>query len=226
MAKRDWKNDADYEFTKDSDSYGWRWAWEFLRRNADYQDDWDKVVQTLYQIVPAYKIDISDDCFCIEPNQIDCKKKWWIARFVNPDTDFPIMLDFENSYGHIYRNSTKINLLQEQVAAIFDLRLPIKRQVELTRLRLHNLQKEYKRKGLIESVRRPKTQSDLWRSYLRVLDAKTVGAKDKEIDEFVFHSHREQDKDDPYYYNKIIRDALKSAIKLVNGGYRDILSRP
>jgi len=220
MSKRDWKNDADYEFTEDLDSD--RWGWEFLRRNSDYRDDWNKVLQTLYQNTPAHMIDIKDDYFCIEQNQIDCKKKWWIARFVNPDTDYPIMLDFVNSYGHIYRNSTKIDLLQGQVAAIFDLRLPIKRQVELNRSRLLNLQKEYVRKGLINKARRPKTQSYHWRSYLRVLDAKTVGASDKEIDEVVFCGKRTHE-DDPYYYNKVVRDALKAAKKLVKGGYRDII---
>ena len=96
-------------------------------------------------------------------------------------------------------------------------------QVELTRLRLRNLQEEYKRKRLIKAVRRPKTQSDLWRSYLRVLDAKTVGASNKEIYEVGVFDKR-QNPDDPYYYNKVIRDAFDSAMKLVNGGYRDILS--
>jgi hypothetical protein len=148
-----------------------------------------------------------------------------IERFVNPDTDYPIMLDFVNSYGHIYRNSNEINLLQGQVAAIFDLRLPIKRQLERNGLRLRNLQKEYVRKGLIPAVDRPKTHIDLWRNYLRVFDAKTVGANDKEINEVVYGNKR-QDPDDPYYYNKVIRDAFDSAMKLVNGGYRDILSRP
>ncbi len=74
-------------------------------------------------------------------------------------------------------------------------------------------------------IRSPKTQNNLWRSYLRVLDAKIDGAENKEIDEFVFHSQR-QHPDDPYYYNKIIRDALKSAKKLVEGGYRNIISGP
>jgi hypothetical protein len=222
MAKRDWKNDADYEFAKDLDLNCW--AWEFLRRNSDYRDDWDKELQNLYQITPPYKVDIKDDCFCIIPNQIDCKKKWWIARFVNPDTDFPIGLDFVNSYGHVYRNSTKIDLLMGQVGVVFDLNLPIKRQIELTKSRLRLWQKEYVRKGMIE-VRKPKTQNNLWRSYLRVLDAKLDGAENKEIEKFVYHGER-QNPDDPYYYSKIIRDALKSAKKIVEGGYRDIISGP
>ena len=222
MAKRNWKNDADYAFTKGLDLHGW--AWEFLRRNSDYWDDWNKELQTYYQITPAYKVDIKDDCFCIEQNQIDCKKKWWIARFVNPDTDDPIMLDFVNSYGHIHRNSTKIDLLNGQVAVVFDLKLPIKRQVEVIKSRLSNMQKEYVRKGIIET-RKPKTSNDLWRRYLRVFDAETDGVQDKKIDELVFDGKR-QNQDDPYYYNKIIRDALKSAKKLIEGGYRNIISGP
>ncbi len=222
MSKRNWRKDTDYEFTKDLDLNGW--AWEFLRRNPEYRNDWEIELQNLYQTTPPHKIDIEDDCFSLEPDKNDCKKKWWIARFVNPETDYPIGLDFVNSYGRIYRDSTKIDLLPGRVAVVFDLNLPIERQVELIKLRLRQWQKIYEHRGIC-TLRKPKTYNDLWKSYLRVLDAKSGGADNKTIDAIVFHSQK-KNVDDAYYYNKVVRDTLKSAMKLVNGGYQDIISGP
>lgn len=48
MMFRDWSRPQDYRFTRDLD--GARWAWEFLRRNPDYQSEWrgfDAVWQAL-----------------------------------------------------------------------------------------------------------------------------------------------------------------------------------
>lgn len=123
---------------------------------------------------------------------------------MNPDTDYPVGLDFVNSYGRIYRDSTKIDLLPGRVAVVFDLNLPIKRQVELTASRLRQWQEIYEHRGICKP-RKPKTHNDLWKSYLRVLDSKTDGAANKEINDIVFHNQR-QNIDDPYYYSKIVRD--------------------
>ena len=46
--KRDWRNPQDYEFTKQLTKDGW--AWEFLRRNPKYIDEWKKTLVN-------YKID-------------------------------------------------------------------------------------------------------------------------------------------------------------------------
>jgi len=222
MIKRDWRSDADYDFTEELDLNGW--AWEFLRRNPEYRNDWELELQNIYQTISPQGIDIEDDCFSIEPEKIDCQTKWWIARFVNPDTDCPIGLDFVNSYGRIYRDSTKIDLLPGRVAVIFDLNLPIKRQVELTASRLRKWQEIYENRGICR-LRKPKTHNDLWKSYLRVLDAKTDGAANKEIDDIVFQDQRENIYDD-YYYNTVIRDALNAAKILIDGGYRNMITGP
>lgn len=39
MTKPDWQNENDYAYTANLDEVGW--AWEFLRRNEDYKDDWE-----------------------------------------------------------------------------------------------------------------------------------------------------------------------------------------
>lgn len=74
MTKRDWRNDADYDFTEELDLNGW--AWEFLRRNPEYRNDWEIELQNLYQTTPPHKIDIKDDCFSIDEVKCDCRAKW------------------------------------------------------------------------------------------------------------------------------------------------------
>ena len=92
MSKRNWRKDADYEFTKDLYLNGW--AWEFLRRNPEYRNDWEIELQNLYQTTPSHKIDIEDDCFSLEPDKNDCKTKWWIARFCESRNRLPYWIRF------------------------------------------------------------------------------------------------------------------------------------
>ncbi len=42
VKKPNWKNDTDYNYTKRLDGPGW--AWEFLRRNPDYRNDYDDLI--------------------------------------------------------------------------------------------------------------------------------------------------------------------------------------
>ncbi len=221
MARRNWKVDADYKFMKNLDSYGW--AWEFLRRNREYQQDWKKVLKNYYQCY-TFRIapDIEEDDFSIEPTIIDCRKKWHIASFVNPNTDYPLSLDFVACYGSVFLQSTKVDLKPEQVAVVFDLSLPIKRQVDITAKRLRQWQKLYEKRKIIK-VRKPKTQSGLWESYVRTLDAKASKAKNKEIFEVLYSKTRQHpfDKD---YHHTVVRDASDAAKELVDGGYRNIVS--
>ncbi len=223
MAKRNWRNAADYKFTKDLDLNGW--AWEFLRRNLDYRKDWEKELNYfLKKNRLLTKKEIEDDCFSLEPLLIDCGAKWWILRFVNPDTDYPLFLDFVNSHGCVYGKSQNIELLPGQVAAVFDLNLPIKRQADQMKHKLTLRQKEYKRKGIVKR-RQPRTKDFCQPSYLRVLDAKAVGADNKQINSIVFKNKR-QHPDDSKYYNTVIKDAMRTIKKILDGGYRDLITGP
>jgi hypothetical protein len=223
MPKRDWRNKADYQFTKDLDLNGW--AWEFLRRNPEYQKDWKKELNHFLHKNPSLtKKEIDDDCFYIEPALIDCNEKWWILRFVNPDTDYPLFLDFANSHGCVYSKTQNVELLPGQVAAVFDLNLPIKRQIDLIALRLPLWQKEYKRKGIVKR-RQPRIKDFCRPSYLRLLDAKADSADNKEINSVIFKNKR-QHPDDSKYYNTVIKDAMRTVKKIVDGGYRDLITGP
>lgn len=114
---RDWKNPDAYTFTVSLDLLGW--AWEFLRRNGDYQRDW------LYELKRYFKSNrirgggcpaffpVKGERFCLANDQtvwvnhpgfyfFPCHdhgeyiQKYGIDRFVNPNQDQPTFLPFTN----------------------------------------------------------------------------------------------------------------------------------
>lgn len=52
MVSRDWHNAADYAHTRDLD--GAQWAWEFLRRNPVYRQEWTAFNRVWQQLEAAY----------------------------------------------------------------------------------------------------------------------------------------------------------------------------
>lgn len=113
MADRDWRNGEDYLFTETLNAG--QWAWEFLRRNPDYQRDWQwfdqtwRVLETRYGKPPArdfqawkrdpaaYRIvdDASGECRVDEDKVlIECwmGAKWGFYKFpLDPATDRPLI---------------------------------------------------------------------------------------------------------------------------------------
>ncbi len=41
MIIKNWKDESEYEYLKKKDVPGYQWRWEFLRRNPEYQKDWE-----------------------------------------------------------------------------------------------------------------------------------------------------------------------------------------
>ena len=114
---RDWKNSDAYTFTEHLNLLGW--AWEFLRRNEEYQRDW------VYALKRYFKSDRirGDECpaffpvkgkrFCLPNEQtlwvnhpgfcfFPCHDhgeyihKYGIDRFINPNQDSPTFSPFSN----------------------------------------------------------------------------------------------------------------------------------
>ena len=52
MSLRNWRDSSDYEFTRALD--GGQWAWEFLRRNPDYQQEWSEFMAVWTRLEAAY----------------------------------------------------------------------------------------------------------------------------------------------------------------------------
>lgn len=102
--KLDWKNESDYEFTKDLDAHGW--AWEFLRRNPKYQKRWDELLSIFHAKKNEYYLKYKDRWHAgfgnpnnkrnpkiircgeyIDIDQNESRKKWHIQDYFNPLED-------------------------------------------------------------------------------------------------------------------------------------------
>jgi hypothetical protein len=146
MLKKNWRNKVDYEFTNYLDIEGW--AWEFLRRNPEYQQDWEEELpkyltrESDYRSNPKYKdspvfgqpiISVEDPSFKINPHSPKYLYKWGTYDLINPDNDKPFGPIFYPSSGQVILGEgsdwlsgngklTDINLQEGKVAVVFDLR--------------------------------------------------------------------------------------------------------
>lgn len=72
--KPNWKNAADYAYTKKLDAAGW--AWEFLRRNKKYRKDYQALVSGAYTTVS-----------CEPPKKAGETDKQWVVRCIQEDVE-------------------------------------------------------------------------------------------------------------------------------------------
>ncbi len=82
----DWREEKDYEYTAELSDEGW--AWEFLRRNTEYKEDYKRVSSVLLGCNPEYSnlpINITDkfkfpeEWFFFDPPKKtgETSKEWW-----------------------------------------------------------------------------------------------------------------------------------------------------
>jgi len=221
---RNWRDPKEYEFRANlwpgiEEEF---WAWEFLRRSIDYQKDWD-IKLKFFQSSSSEPIgSIEASSFFIEPQQIDCRKKWGIYYFVNPNTDNPEMLFFDAGFGRIYRESGHIDLQPGQVAPVFDLQRPINPQFKQIYRGLKEWKRRFEKNGIIQPTIPRKYNKDKWCIQLRVFDAEAAGIKPKEIAKKLFPEYSNHHPD--YQGNTKVRDYRDAAKeKLVRDGYLKII---
>jgi len=233
--KRNWRDPKDYGFTKKLTSEGW--AWEFLRRNPEYRKDWERELKIYVQKQrenPTEKLSVDDPWFGITPVE-DSSLRWGLYVLANPDQDTPYLL-FKRLFGRItlskrfeFFMGTPIEDIENckpeaipdgKASVMFDLRIPIKPQIEKARKALLRIQQELKDKRIIKIIN-PRLRRSQWPDDLRVFDAKTEGSiKDKEIAREIFPDTTNIYPD--YYGNIKVRDYYNAANRLINGGYLKI----
>jgi hypothetical protein len=160
---KNWKTAKEYpSLTKMN---GVALAWEFLRRNPDYQEDFDD----FSKVAPGIKYNhvrrkIMDKWFSNPP----------IKRFVpNPLDDKPRGLAlFFDKYPRCYHTNTHkpATKYPNDKVVVFNLKIPLERQLEAA--------EKFLKKELKESKIKPRKKSpvrDALLRYLRVLDAKAEG---------------------------------------------------
>ncbi len=157
---KNWK--AAKEYPSPMKMKGVALAWEFLRRNPEYQRDFDSIPK-IKKEYSWYKKEILERWFLNPPTK---------SLVPNPLDDKPkglgLFLDkYPRCYQTITNNPTKY---PNDKVVVFNLKIPLKRQLEEA--------EKFLKKELKESKIKPSTKSpvrDALLRYWRILDAKAEG---------------------------------------------------
>lgn len=232
----DWRQDSDYAFCAQLDLNGW--AWQFLRRNPDYQTDFNSFITIWRQLEAAYGAPPHRDFFkwkqdprawrseagisdcgtevCPGENDqvlIECwlGAKWGFRKFP-PDPAITLPQDLTWREFPIEVESIdceqRVVFPAEIVALRFDLSLPLPAQLEAAKRRLIGL-RQLRTKACVLPPRTLSEGAKFWRRCLRVLDALKSGALAGDIAGTLALQAPDQDID--------------AALALQNGGYRRLL---
>lgn len=238
--KQDWRNEADYEYKKSIMGDAQYWAWQFIRRNSEYKKGWEKAVKNVLSLFPKIKDVYTPEMeiTTILPRDEKCIQVWGTTHFINPENKTHNFM-ITNDYTPIFLNKNQVASSQElfrygektikipsgKACVLFDLNKPIMHQYKQIEKLLRSLQKpEMKliKKDMPVKLRTPKTYyHDKWPVYLRVFDARKVKVSYKEIAEIIFPDIENKYYD--YLGNDRVKKAYKTALELINGGYKSIL---
>ncbi len=183
-----------------------QWAWEFLRRRADYQQDYETIVRpvldddgsigdgrTLHLILERYGL-----IFPMNPAERTALDPLFADNFVSEVTD--------HGYGPQH-----IEVKAGEVLISFDLNQPLAAQLQRASIVLEADQRHYLRKaGRVLLKFRERSQK--WPLYLRLLDAEAAGAPTAAIASRLFQGLDNSDPD--YAASTAVRRSLKAAKRL------------
>lgn len=213
-----WDNKQDYVFPSDmSLDY---WAWQFLRRNKEYKNEWESALE-IYKsrYIKNKKINLSELEY-IEPSSFlalhgfpfsqELKDWGFGAGFYNPLHIMPQNLKFKKRCERPYL-AIDIEESKNRAHITFDITLPLEPQLKNAKLYLKKIAKE---RGIKPITRKHKIK---WRDYLIVYDACQAEIEPNKIAKVVFPKLTNDSTDQRG--TKRVFSTLKQAEKLVNGDY-------
>lgn len=228
-----WDRESDYAYL-DKGVRVHDWAWEFLRRNPAYQDAYNRYVIAGFDSVDT------------EAAWEAVRTPWGLSYPVDPKRPFHDSgVGWAVQVGPVLRSmlmdmiASSSTVATEDVFTLhgdpdaklwsgfperaefsFDLRLPIEPQIEEVRETLLECQAECVRLGKIQVKQPPSStvRADHYRRYVRLLDGHAAGASQISMGKVLY-----SDKGNP---RDSARRALVAALRLSQGGYRDLLLRP
>ena len=225
MTKPDWRNADDYKFTDDL-TYE-EWAWEFLRRNPRYRTDWAIVKERLGELGKNYPDLTLVEQHLLHKNEpletsiAETAKKWGLEIFMS-DPDYPYWILQTWTCGRRIRGPEPGWDMGDRrhLVIAFDLVAPIDDQIRMAKNWLNSERKLRAAKGEIKLINEKKDRSVIWKNYLRVLDAVSAGAvnKDKADVAKVLAPNKENSYPD-YAGNKTIDNWIVAANKLRDTEY-------
>jgi hypothetical protein len=205
--KPDWRKPCDYDFCENLDMSGW--AWEFLRRNPRYLDDW-KRAKVAYQGKRNSAI------------QQRYGERWGLYRIINPTNNKPrLVWTISENPVVVTRGSHEFLHLKNKtkIALGFDVARSIPKQLATAKKYLQQIQGDLKANGNIEIIS-GRNRKGKWTCYIRVFDAKSDASKpaNAEIANIVFNIAPEANREERL---KNAQKALK--ILIDKDGYKSIL---
>ncbi len=201
-----WESASDYAFTSNLDDVGW--AWEFLRRNAEYREDYAKAkaIQELHQgKFLDLELKVSHESEDDLPDSWVVGARWWIngpirdpalnepPLFISGFPWQPNSKQVENFFCVDADRAAWENIVTpheiprvqrpEFATLVFDLRKPLSDQVARARKTLSDRQATLKTE-IKKSP--PHKGSTNWPLYIRLLDAREAEATYAEIAHLIF----------------------------------------
>lgn len=217
-----WDRDEDYEYLSEG-IYLHDWAWEFLRRNPDYQDAW-----TNYKQAEEHQRRQKVAGMDIVVYSMEASTVWGLAVPRDPDETY---LDRDSrwlaSVTPIVANSLERKEKGDPWAGYpravylqFVFELPIKKQVEASLNLLENLARAVDRREGIRPRKEPSSRPQVAKflTYLRLLDGSAQGVNASRMGTALYPN-----APDPAGN---ARAALSRARKIAAQGYRKLLQFP
>lgn len=239
---KDWKDEEEYKYMDNHTPE--LWAWEFLRRNPDYQKDWLRELsrwkKSLSEKDPWRDL-ITPSC---RPNENEPPQKLPFDRarakynllepeIIDPsidnykqakDSDLPLfhkggLLFYDNEFSILQVSGID----KSEAVFVFDLAAPIKEQLNRAEKDLLDIQKEFL-KG--KKIKAPRNEGKcvFRKKYIRILDAYARDIKPMEIAKIICPETPNEYPD--FKGTKKIQKNYKEAKSLTNKKYVEIIQFP
>lgn len=226
----DWRDPEQYPDPESTSML--QWAWEFLRRNPEYQKDYERwaALPTVYSDGALFEEDLTETH---KGGQIGSKEqalfdalpaKYWVMKMADPaqpfDDDVRERLAFNSFHGPAWAfyhpNMSEPQKLEASepgdVLMRFNVAIPIPVQLRRAQPVLERLQELNKGSDLVQPIN-PRAQRNLYPCHLRILDARAAGVSVPEIAKEIFPEANDEEKN-PYPdppIDQLIYDRLKAA---------------
>jgi hypothetical protein len=212
------------------------WAWEFLRRNPEYRVFWKEKIEPFIDMtggdLPPHKElkarvvpggIYRDAAGTFWPYLDELRTRFGVENPSPPQSTTPS--HFTTTYISWVQNeggdNQRISLERHQVAYIFDLTRPLKRQFEMAEKSATREQEYRQESGAVNLKNSRNRDAEKYVLYLRILDADEAGARSEDIGDRLF-----PDKQNDYpdmMRAQALYDNRKAARKLRDGGHRSLL---
>ena len=197
----DWSIPEDYEFAKHLTPD--RLAWEFLRRNPDYQAYWDDAQR------------YGGGEFILRTYG----EKWGLAKLIDPEEDDPESLRWRRiTRPRMVRG--RVSKGSKEIVLAFDPTLGVDQQTQEAKLILKAQIKWLTEKGRIKPIKLPKRKGD-YSLYLRLLDARQQGQSYGKIAKTLFQ------RGEAFHENGLdkAKKTYKQAKKIRDSDYRKLVMK-